>query len=151
MEPTDQNVELPGNEMARFKTTILFGPKEVGYAVGRNKKQSKLNACKHILQAMVPLLYQDWLASHQPGTMPVPINAHGGGASMEPTPRPQSPGLDNMMNVEENPELAQQQELQSEQDTLQSQFNALSLDQLIQMTTGENKSQEELALEYSEH
>ena len=69
---------------------------------------------------------------------------------MEPIPRPQSPGLDNMMNVEENPELAQQQELQSEQDTLQSQFNALSLDQLIQMTTGENKSQEELALEYSE-
>ena len=68
VEPTDDNEELPGNEMARFKTTILFGPNEVGYAVGRNKKQSKLNACKHILQAMVPTLYADWLATHQPGS-----------------------------------------------------------------------------------
>mmetsp|Transcript_5118 Transcript_5118/g.6281 ORF Transcript_5118/g.6281 Transcript_5118/m.6281 type:complete len:109 (+) Transcript_5118:327-653(+) len=102
VEPTDNNEELPGNDMARFKTTILFGEREMGYAVGRNKKQSKLNACKHILEAMVPLLYQDWLATHQPGSGQVPLyhDAH----AMEP-PSPRSPSLDNMMNVEENPEL----------------------------------------------
>lgn len=54
MEPTDATEELPGNEMARFKTTIRFGEYDVGFAVGRNKKLSKLNACKHILLAMVP-------------------------------------------------------------------------------------------------
>jgi len=47
--------------MARFKAILKFGEVEVGYAVGRNKKESKLNACKHILQAMVPHLYKDWL------------------------------------------------------------------------------------------
>jgi len=38
MEPTDIPEELPGNEMARFKTTICFGEHYVGFAVGRNKK-----------------------------------------------------------------------------------------------------------------
>ncbi len=64
MEPTDATEELPGNEMARFKTTIRFGDYDVGFAVGRNKKLSKLNACKHILLAMVPHLYSDWLEAH---------------------------------------------------------------------------------------
>ena len=58
--------ELFGNEMARFKTTISFGEQEVGFAVGRNKKESKLFACKHILLAMVPNLYKEWLNAHQP-------------------------------------------------------------------------------------
>ena len=66
MEPTLKVSEgLPGNEMARFKTTIEFNETEVGYAVGRNKKESKLNACKHILIAMVPLLYDHWKRSRQ--------------------------------------------------------------------------------------
>jgi len=46
-----------------------------------------------------------------------------------------------MMNVEEeNPE---------EADNLQEQFNALSLDQIIQMTS-QSKTEEELLLEYTE-
>lgn len=45
-----------------------------------------------------------------------------------------------MMNVEENPE---------EADNLQEQFNALSLDQIIQMTS-QTKTEEELLLEYTE-
>lgn len=53
--------------MARFKTTISFGEVQVGFAVGRNKKESKLFACKHILEAMVPTLYNDWLNAHRPG------------------------------------------------------------------------------------
>ena len=61
VEPTPHEDELSDNVEARFKTTICFGEKEVGYAVGPNKKKSKLNACKHILQAMVPHLYEDWL------------------------------------------------------------------------------------------
>jgi len=48
-EPTDLSEELCGNEDARFKTSIFFSSVKVGCAVGRNKKQSKLNACKHIL------------------------------------------------------------------------------------------------------
>ena len=68
VEPeTGQPEELSGNEMARFKTTISFGKDAVGFAVGRNKKESKLNACKHILHAMVPNLYKEWLKAHQPG------------------------------------------------------------------------------------
>ena len=50
--------------MTRFKTAISFGDNEVGFAVGRNKKESKLNACKHILEAMVPILYEDWQKAH---------------------------------------------------------------------------------------
>ena len=63
--------------MARFKTTISFGEQEVGFAVGRNKKESKLNACKHILLAMVPLLYNDWLQAHQPGAQQIEMNDGG--------------------------------------------------------------------------
>ena len=60
-EPTPVETEgIPGNEMARFKTTIMFHDVQVGYAVGRNKKEAKLNACKHILLAMCPNLYQKW-------------------------------------------------------------------------------------------
>jgi len=59
---------LAGNEMARFKTTIEFNGTEVGYAVGRNKKDSKLNACKHILIAMVPQLYEHWKHNKQQGS-----------------------------------------------------------------------------------
>ena len=53
--------------MTRFKTAISFGDNEVGFAVGRNKKESKLNTCKHILEAMVPILYEDWQKAHLPG------------------------------------------------------------------------------------
>ncbi len=45
------------------------------------------------------------------------------------------------MNVEENPE--------EPADSIQAQFNALSLDQIIQMTS-QTRTQEELQLEYSE-
>jgi len=38
MEPTDVPEEIPGNDMARFRSTIKFGEKEIGFAVGRNKK-----------------------------------------------------------------------------------------------------------------
>jgi len=49
-----------------------------------------------------------------------------------------------MMNVEDGPE-----EPEMQANELQSQFNALSLDQLIAMTS-EMKTVEELGLEYSE-
>ena len=68
VEPEENPQEIPGgNQYARFKTTMTFGGKEVGFAVGRNKKESKLFACKHILMAMVPNLYKEWLKHHQPG------------------------------------------------------------------------------------
>ena len=68
MEPVGEPEELQGgNQYARFKTTMTFGDKPVGFAVGRNKKESKLFACKHILTAMVPKLYKEWLKYHQPG------------------------------------------------------------------------------------
>lgn len=47
-----------------------------------------------------------------------------------------------MMNVEENPELG-------EDDCLQKTFNALSLDQIIKMTN-QSKTPEELRLDYTE-
>jgi len=72
---------------------------------------------------MVPHLYKDWLAAHLPGAQQQ-VELREGSSSQQP--RPQSPSLDNMMNVEENPE---------EADNLQEQFNALSLDQIIQMTS----------------
>lgn len=72
VEPTQKHTDgILGNEMARFRTTIEFDGKEVGYAIGRNKKESKLIACKHILMAMCPQLYEDWQRSRKvntPGT-----------------------------------------------------------------------------------
>ena len=129
--------------MARFRTTVCFGDaKQVGFGVGRNKKESKLDSCKNILKAMVPLLYQDWLtAHHQLSTanlVPNRVGSQPGGEH----PRPQSPSLDNMMNVEENPEAPQE-------DNLQAQFNRLSLDQIIQMTN-QTRTAEDLALEYTD-
>ena len=127
--------------MARFKTTMKFDQHEVGYAVDRNKKLSKLAACKHILHHMVPNLYRDWLETHKPGSQHINIHHN----SMIENPRPQSPSLDNMMSIEDGP-----LPIDSQNEELQSQFNALSLDQLIAITQ-ETKTQEELALEYTEH
>ena len=62
---------------------------------------------------------------------------------MEENKRARSPSVDNMMNVEENPE-------DEAVGDLQAQFNSLSLDQIIMMTSGQAKSSEELKLEYSE-
>ena len=68
MEPTAEYEQLPNNDLARFRATMKFGSKVVGFAVGRTKKESKLNACKHILEAMEPLLYKDWLAERRRAT-----------------------------------------------------------------------------------
>lgn len=106
--------------MARFKTTIEFDGKEVGYAIGRNKKESKLNASKHILMAMCPQLYEDWQRSRKVNNQNIELTTD----PME-APRPQSPSLDNMMNLEdENPEVS------GMNDGTQGQSDSLSLEKV---------------------
>ena len=61
---------------------------------------------------------------------------------MEENKRASSPSMDNMMDVAENPEDCQDGDLQA-------QFNSLSLDQIMQMTS-QTKTLEELQLEYTE-
>ena len=41
----------------------------VGFAVGKTKKIAKLNASRHILQAMVPELYEEWQRAQAPGSL----------------------------------------------------------------------------------
>lgn len=139
VEPQADPIEMPGNDLARFETTIKFGQNVVGYAVGRTKKDSKLNACKHILDAMVPLLYKDWLAERKINISQVPLQSS---SNLLEEPRPQSPSLDNMMHMDENPELADSHHSQ--------QPNSISLDQMLALTQ-QNRTEEELALEYSEY
>ena len=74
-EPTYQYEEIgQGDEiLGRFKATLSFNNTVVSYAIGENKKESKLNACKHALTGMVPELYEDWQKEHNIRSVQVPI------------------------------------------------------------------------------